>query len=198
MKLRNQIASDLHDEVGSAISSISLFAGMARMKKGKPVDELVEKIEETSHETMSNMSDIVWSIEPANDNFENVIKKMKHFGEQMSSSLNITSEFLCEPAIQRLSLDMLQRKNVYLIYKEAINNACKHSKGSLVKTILRKQDRKLNMTISDNGIGFSIAQDRLGHGIVNLETRASMIGGELSIQSSPQEGTTICLILPLS
>jgi two-component system, NarL family, sensor histidine kinase UhpB len=198
LKLRNQIASDLHDDVGSAISSISLFAGMARMKQGKAADELVEKIEETSRETMNNMSDIVWSIEPANDSFENVIKKMKHFGQQITNSLNMTFEFSCEPAIQRLSLDMLQRKNIYLIYKEAINNACKHSKGSLIKTILRKQDGNLNMTISDNGVGFDLNQDGLGHGIANLETRASTMRGKISIQSSPSEGTTICLILPLS
>jgi two-component system, NarL family, sensor histidine kinase UhpB len=198
LKLRNQIASDLHDEVGSAISSISLFAGMARMKQGKAADELVEKIEETSRETMNNMSDIVWSIEPTNDNFKNVIKKMKHFGQQMASSLNMTTEFLCEPAIQQLLLDMMQRKNIYLIYKEAINNACKHSKGSLIKTMLRKQDGNLNMTISDNGIGFNVTQDGLGHGISSLETRASVMGGKLSIKSSPSEGTTICFILPLT
>ncbi len=197
LKLRNQIASDLHDEVGSAISSISLFAGMARMKRGENTEVLVEKIEETSRETINTMSDIVWSIEPANDNFQNVLRKMKQFGEQLTASLNIDFKFIVEPGIDKLSLDMKQRKNIYLVYKEAVNNSCKHAQPTAITVTLRKNSGAIVMTVLDNGLGFDVNQKSSGYGTGSMKARTADLNGNLAIISSAETGTSITLTVPL-
>lgn len=196
LKLRNQIASDLHDEVGSAISSISLFAGMARMKQGSNTEQLVEKIEETSRETINTMSDIVWSIEPANDSFFNVLRKMKQFGEQLTASLNIDFSFTADPGIEKLSLDMKQRKNIYLVYKEAVNNSCKHARPTAITVTLRKISSALVMTIADNGKGFDVNQQSSGYGTGSMKARTADLNGQLEIKSSSETGTTVTLTVP--
>jgi two-component system, NarL family, sensor histidine kinase UhpB len=195
LKLRNQIASDLHDEVGSAISSISLFAGMARMKQGTESAGLVEKIEETSRETISTMSDIVWSIEPANDSFQNVLRKMKQFGEQLSAPLNIDFRFTAEPGIDKLLLDMRQRKNLYLVYKEAVNNACKHAHPTTIAVVLQKKFKAIVMTITDNGQGFNVSQESSGYGTGSMKARTADLNGQLEIVSSAETGTSVTLTI---
>jgi ligand-binding sensor domain-containing protein/two-component sensor histidine kinase len=196
-QMRNQIASDLHDDVGSAISSISLFAGMARMKQGKEVDELIEKIEETSRETINTMSDIVWSIEPANDNFQNVLRKMKQFGEQLAAPLNIAFRFSTDLDIEKLSLNMRQRKNIYLVYKESVSNACKHAQPTEISVTLQKNSKALVMTVNDNGRGFDANQESSGYGIGSMKARMTELNGKLEIISSTQEGSTrIVLTVP--
>jgi signal transduction histidine kinase len=193
LKLRNQIASDLHDEVGSAISSISLFAGLARMKTGKDSEDIVAKIENTSRETVDNMSDIVWSIEPANDRFDNVLRKMTFFGEQLMASLGIGFTLAYQQDMDRINFDMPKRKNIYLIYKEAINNAAKYSGATKVEVQLTKNGRQYVMEIKDNGKGFDTHNGTMGNGLRNMKRRAEEIGGSLVIESN-EGGTVVKLV----
>ncbi|MEJ0031565.1 MAG: tetratricopeptide repeat protein [Bacteroidota bacterium] len=192
LQLRNRIASDLHDEVGSAISSISLFAGMARMKSGSESSDIVAKIENTSRETVDNMSDIVWSIEPSNDRFDNVLRKMTYFGEQLMGSLGIGFTFNYEPGMEKTVFDMAKRKNIYLIYKEAINNAAKYSGAKNVNARLWKEGRQYAMEIKDDGKGFDTSSGSAGNGLRNMKRRAEEMSGSLAIESS-DKGTTITL-----
>jgi len=192
LQLRNRIASDLHDEVGSAISSISLFAGLAKMKSGKESEDIVAKIENTSRETVDNMSDIVWSIEPSNDRFDNVLRKMTYFGEQLMGSLGIKFNFAYENGIEKTTFDMAKRKNIYLIYKEAINNAAKYSNARNVNVILSKEGRQYVMEIKDDGKGFDTNSSSLGNGLRNMKRRTEEMNGTLTIESSAK-GTLITL-----
>lgn len=192
LQLRNRIASDLHDEVGSAISSISLFAGLAKMKSGKESEDIVAKIENTSRETVDNMSDIVWSIEPSNDRFDNVLKKMTYFGEQMMGSLGIKFNFAYENGVEKTTFDMAKRKNIYLIYKEAINNVAKYSGASNVNVVLTKEGRQYIMEIKDDGKGFDTNSSSPGNGLRNMKRRAEEMNGSLTIDSS-SKGTVITL-----
>jgi two-component system sensor histidine kinase UhpB len=192
LQLRNRIASDLHDEVGSAISSISLFAGMARLKSGKDSEEIVAKIENTSRETVDNMSDIVWSIEPANDHFDNVLKKMRYFGEQLTGSLGIGFNLVYEEGVDKTAFDMSKRKNIYLIFKEALNNAVKYSGAKDIHVMFTKEGRRYVMEIKDDGKGFDSRTSTLGNGLRNMKRRAEELGGSLEIDST-SAGTTITL-----
>lgn len=192
LQLRNRIASDLHDEVGSAISSISLFAGIAKMKSGSDTDEIVSKIENTSRETVNNMSDIVWSIEPANDRFDNVIKKMNYFGDHLLGELGIGFSFNYENGIEKSTFDMAKRKNIYLIYKEAINNAAKYSGAKNVSVLISKEGRQYEMEITDDGRGFDTKSSTMGNGLRNMKRRAEEMGGNLLIDST-EKGTVVTL-----
>jgi two-component system sensor histidine kinase UhpB len=191
LQLRNRIASDLHDEVGSAISSISLFAGIAKMKSNEN-DEIMAKIENTSRETVDKMGDIVWSIEPSNDRFDNVLKKMNYFGDQLMGSLGIKFNFDVENGIEKSTFDMAKRKNIYLIYKEAINNAAKYSGARNVNVALSKEGRQYEMEISDDGRGFDMTSSTMGNGLRNMKRRAKEMNGVLKIDSS-DTGTVITL-----
>ncbi len=192
--LRNKIASDLHDDIGSALSSIKMFAGLAKLNPAKAAEaKVIEKIEETSGETIENMSDIVWSINPKNDNFKLVLNKMKHFGESICSSSGISFSFLSETGIDKLMLDIEQRKNLFLIYKEAMNNAVKYSAAKNISVDLERKGRLLSMTITDNGIGIDKEGMFKGNGIGNMKQRAADINGSLKIQPGKETGTIIQL-----
>lgn len=191
LQLRNRIASDLHDEVGSAISSISLFAGIAKMKSSEN-DEIMAKIENTSRETVDKMGDIVWSIEPSNDRFDNVLKKMNYFGDQLMGELGIKFNFAVENGLEKTTFDMATRKNIYLIYKEAINNAAKYSGAKNVNVALSKEGSQYEMEIADDGRGFDMSSSTLGNGLRNMKRRAEELDGKLIINSS-EKGTVITL-----
>lgn len=191
LTLRNKIASDLHDEVGSALSSISMYAGVARLANEKTQDEFVEKIESTSRETIENMSDIVWSIQPKNDDFNNILEKMKNFGFSVVQAAGIDFSFDYAQGIEKTQLDIEQRKNFFLVYKEAINNAAKYSKATNINIRIEKKGKNLAMRIFDDGIGFNTGNDWNGNGLQNMKQRAKDIKGILNITSEPNKGTSI-------
>lgn len=194
LQLRNKIASDLHDDIGSALSSIKMFAGLAKLNPLKAAEaKVIEKIEETSGETIENMSDIVWSINPKNDDFKLVLEKMKIFGESICNSSEISFSFLNEAGIDKLILNIEQRKNLFLIYKEAINNAVKYSKAGTINAELKRKGRLLTMQIKDDGIGIETERMHSGNGIGNMKQRAGDINAVVTIDSKPGNGTTIQL-----
>jgi len=193
-KLRNKIAIDLHDEVGSSLSSISMYAGITQVNNDPKIQaEIINKIGNTSRETIENMSDIVWSIQPKNDNFQLVLNRMEHFGNQIMAAAGIDFSFNYNENIRSLSLNMEQRKNLYLIYKEALNNAAKYSKATNVVVSINKNKKNLTLLIKDNGVGFDPEGIKTGNGLNNMKERAMVIAGLFKIQSSAGTGTTIQL-----
>lgn len=189
LSLRNSIASDLHDDVGSALSSISLFAGVARLNQTMS-NESIARIEATSRETIENMSDIVWSIKPANDHFGNVLIKMKHFGESVCASAGVEFDFVHDASLEKLSFDMKERKNIYLIYKEAINNALKYAQATRVEARLSKEGKQVILMIRDNGKGFDTSSPVDGNGIKNMEQRALEMDAVFQLTSG-KGGTSV-------
>lgn len=194
-KLRTKIASDLHDEVGSSLSSISMYAGVVKMNNDNQMNEsFMEKIESTSRETIENISDIVWSIQPKNDDFKNVLNKMKNFGHDVTASKQMDFEFTVSPGLEKLNLNIEQRKNLYLIYKESINNAVKYSNAKKVSVTINKEGKKLNLAIEDNGEGMDADTVKgSGNGLQNMKQRAQDIGGTINITSHKGQGTRIQL-----
>lgn len=196
-RLRNKIASDLHDEVGSSLSSISMYAGVAGMNSDKNVNQdILTKIESTSRETIENMSDIVWSIHPKNDDFGNVLKRMQNFGLDITTPKNIRFEFNHSTGLEKVTLDVEQRKNLYLVYKEAVNNAVKYSEANLIEVNLLRQGKNISVSIKDNGKGMDLEKVlNQGNGLQNMKQRAKDINAILDIVSTIGKGTTIGLQL---
>ncbi len=193
-RLRNKIASDLHDEVGSSLSSISMYAGAARMSADQATSQgMVEKIERTSRETIGNMSDIVWSIQPKNDDFLNVMKKMESFGQGIAGAAGMQFGFSYGNGVGKIVLDIEQRKNLYLIYKEAVNNAVKHSGAARITVRIEKNGKMIWMSIRDDGAGISQAKHSNGNGLQNMAQRAGDLGGQLDVASQTGGGTIITL-----
>ncbi|HQV01515.1 MAG TPA: triple tyrosine motif-containing protein, partial [Bacteroidia bacterium] len=152
MHIRNRIASDLHDEIGSTLSSISISSTIIQNKMNghdSDVKKLLQQISINTDNMMEAMSDIVWSINTKNDRFDNIINRMRAFAIEMMEPKNCMVHFNTKNINVNTKLDLLQRKNLYLIFKEAINNAAKYAQCKNVWIAITMQGNKLIMCIKD-------------------------------------------------
>lgn len=194
LSLRNKIAIDLHDDVGSTLSSISMFSQMAQAQS-KEIIPALETIGESSRKMLDAMADIVWTIKPENDEFDKVIMRMREFAFELLGAKAIDFEFDAGNDISKINLSMESRKNLYLIFKEATNNMVKYSEANRAKFALKGEKDKFMMVISDNGKGFDASKEYRGNGLMNMKKRAVEMGAQLWIDSAPGSGTTIKLEL---
>jgi len=188
--IRNNIAADLHDDIGSTLNSISLFSEVAKKEAGKEIPAL-EQIGVSSRKIIDAMSDIVWTINPEQDSFENVITRMRSLAYLLLKAKEIEFSFKADERLNALSLPMLVRKNVYLLFKEATNNIVKYSRATYVTFQLSLENKNVKMLIRDNGAGFDTTIAPMGNGLKNMKKRAGEIGGQLLIESTETKGVNI-------
>lgn len=195
LEIRNQIAADLHDEVGSSLSSIHMLSQMANSKQENTdgsQKEILDRMSVNAKETMDKMGDIVWMIKPDETETNSLKQRIERFAYEICSSKNIEVS-LDFDEMEKVKLSMEQRKNVYLIFKEALNNAVKYSGSKRVEVMLRKEDKMLVLTVKDFGKGFDTAAFQNGNGLHNMEARAKELNGTFSIDSDSGNGTSINL-----
>ena len=188
--LRNKIASDLHDDVGSTLSSIAIFSEIAQ-EQSKDVMPLLQTIGESSRKMLEAMTDIVWTINPENDQFENIILRMRSYAYELLGAKDIGFDFTADEELVNIKLPMEARKNLFLIFKEATNNIIKYSGADKALFSLKSDRNNVSMMIRDNGIGFDLNKPTVGNGLKNMQKRAKEVGGKLLIESLPGQGTTI-------
>ncbi|MBE7173188.1 MAG: histidine kinase [Williamsia sp.] len=204
--IRNRIAQDLHDNLGSTLSSISVYSEVAKIyqqqEKEDQLRQTLEKIGETSNDMILEMSDIVWAINPKNDTMANIIQRMESFARPLLQSKEIQFLFHYDPPVTGLFLQMETRKNFYLIFKEAINNALKYAGATCIEVSIRKHHQYLELTIKDNGAGFDVyavqhaaPASLSGNGLQNMRMRAAEIGAVYELESRQGEGTTVLLLV---
>lgn len=196
-RMRNTIARDLHDDIGSTLSSINIISQMA-LKEANGSSSHFQRIAQHSSSMMESMSDIVWSINPNNDSLEQVISKMKEFTAEILDPLDINYTFSGEENLDAFKLDVSMRKNLFLIFKEAINNSAKYSSATSITIHFKKENNAIQITITDNGKGFDIISSTAGNGLRNMKERADTIHGKLEVKSSPGAGTEVLLTLPIT
>jgi two-component system, NarL family, sensor histidine kinase UhpB len=195
LELRNQIAADLHDEVGSSLSSIHMLSQMANTNlENDRQKNILDKVSTNAKETMDRMSDIVWMIKPGETEAGSLQQRMERFAYEICSSRNIQLQIQVAE-IEKLKLSMEQRKNIYLIFKEAVNNAVKYSGTQKIEATAFVQNRQLALTVKDFGKGLDRGVIKKGNGLDNMQHRAKELGGELIIDSSVNEYTTVKLSL---
>lgn len=199
-KLRSKIARDLHDEIGSTLTGINILSKVA-MQEG--LDEAtmkgyLQKIKDNSGNIMERMSDIIWAINPVNDSFDKIILRMKEFTAEMLEPAGINYYFNEEGLLDQARLNLEQRKDIYLVFKEALNNAVKYSNATEVNIVLRGGADGLKMIIMDNGDGFDTRTAYPGNGIKNMQGRAAGMSAVLSVDSIKGTGTTIALEVPIT
>lgn len=202
--VRARISRDLHDDMGSTLQSISVMSEIARMKTQSTSPEsipIIEKIGSASRDMVEKMNDIVWAVNPKNDNFENIILHMRAFGGELLAGKDIALHFKADSGLNSIVLTMEKRKSFFLVYKEALNNAYKYSGAKNVKVEISKSNHSLKLIVEDDGVGFNMNEDRLktgGNGLKNMNTRAAELNGNISITSEPGRGTTVSLAVKLS
>jgi len=198
--MRNQIAADLHDEIGSNLSTIYLQSRMI-MKSAKLDNDSKEQLKDIANIasiTTDIIRDIVWFINPFHDKSEDLLIRMKELASKMLINLNysFTSRRNNERIFDMLP-DLNKRRHVYLIFKETLNNIIKHSDANEANILLSAEDKKFIMIVSDNGKGFNEEEIILGEGLKNLRNRASQAGAQILIESNGGKGTKIILEIPI-
>lgn len=197
-RLRARISTDLHDDTGSTLSSISILSDMALQEeeaRATPLTPMLKEIRDNSLSLLEKMDDIVWSINPRNDTLESLMLRVKRFAAQLFEARGIEYEIDIEPEIRHLRLLMDDRQNLYLIMKEAINNLVKYAGAQKAQIRARYLRHHLVVEIRDDGSGFLPETMATGNGIINMRNRAAGMNADLQIQSKPGEGTTVILSL---
>jgi ligand-binding sensor domain-containing protein/signal transduction histidine kinase len=207
---RLRISRELHDDIGSTLGSISIYSEVAkkRTQKNEDTDEVLSKIGLVSRELIDKMSDIVWSLNPNHESFEQLQNRMMTFAGMILPPRNILYDFIADEELKKLQLTGEQRKNIFLIFKEALYNVLKYAdcKSAGITLTLQKDD--LIMIIQDDGKGFDVSQITAnkivssgeylgGNGIKNMNARANDMEAKLCISSKINEGTTVQLTLHL-
>ena len=194
-RLRVQIASDLHDDIGSALTRIAVHSEIIQTtKEEEKVSRSSQKIGSMSREIITTLSDVVWSIDSRNDTVGDLIDRMRDFLETVFPAGSIHIDFQTKGLHFDQKVEQSLRQNIYLIFKEAVNNAAKHSGADEIRIKMINGDGKFNMVIADNGAGINEEEKQKGHhGIENMELRAKRINGELIIENL-EKGTSVKLI----
>ena len=199
-KIRNRIATDLHDDMGSTLSSIRIFSDVAKKQIEEVKPETVQLLDRISNNATSlseNMQDIIWTIRSDNDTLEDLVSRMREFGLRVCDAKHIRFNIHVSQSFKASKLSLEQRRNLYLIFREALNNAVKYAESTQIDLILNLKSRFLKMEINDNGKGFDPVAIKRGNGLNNLEKRAKEIGGQIDIKSQPGKGTCINLMMVL-
>lgn len=199
--VRNRIASDLHDEVGSSLSAITIGSQLAKQLgngEDQRMQALLSRIGETSSKSLRSMSDIVWAIDPKNDQGEALVKRMRRIANELLESKGVEVSFRVIGGVEELKLPMNARKELLLIYKEAVHNASKYAEAQSVVIDLSYAHSRLSLMVKDDGMGFDVALHPDGHGLGSMQRRATTLGTVLHLLSAPGSGTEVAVQLDLA
>ncbi|MET0634841.1 MAG: two-component regulator propeller domain-containing protein [Chitinophagaceae bacterium] len=198
-EMRNRISQDLHDEIGASVSGINLISQMAAEKldnnRAEEASVYLLKIKNYTQDIIEKLSDMVWIFNPQNDSIEKLLLRLKSFSIPIALSKNIQMHFVTGKEIEKSNLSIGQRKAIYLISKEALNNSFKYSRCGNIYYTLGTNGAKWRLRIQDDGKGFLVSSPVEGNGIRNMRTRAEEVKAVIIIDAEPGKGTTIELEL---
>jgi signal transduction histidine kinase/ligand-binding sensor domain-containing protein len=199
-RLRTRIAADLHDDLGSTVSRMTILSEVARRQVEATHAEaahVLEQIGTSARELLDTTGDIVWAIDPRRDDGASLAARVREFGASLLEPRGIAWDFQASPEAEALALDPEQRRQVLLIFKEALHNIARHSRCTAARVTIASRDGRLRAEVRDDGCGFSEPPEGSGHGLGSMRARAGQLGGELRVHSRPGAGTVLSLDLPL-
>jgi PAS domain S-box-containing protein len=209
-RVRTRIAADLHDDIGSSLTKIVILSDVAQQKaseNGSQKSESLSAISDISNELVEAMSDIVWAINPRKDRLSELSHRMRRFASDMFTARNIKFQFRAAHSDDDLQLGANVRREVFLIFKESVNNVVKHSHCTEATAQFSIEDGRLTLQIKDNGQGFKPAAlndpengvpVRGGNGLPSMRQRATELGGEFKVTTAEGQGTTVWLSVPIA
>ena len=195
-RVRTRIATDLHDDIGSSLTQIAVMSEAAqRARDDAQAKEPLARIAELSRELIDNFSDIVWAINPQRDTLGDLTHRMRRFASDIFTSSGVPFVFRAPAEGIGISLPADFRREMFLVFKESVNNIARHSGCSSAEVVLELDGSRLTLTVSDNGVGFEKTQNGTepGHGLASMAERARRLGGDLTISSSPGAGARVTL-----
>ena len=191
--MRTHIATDLHDDIGANLTRIALLSEVAKRTKG---DGPLEAIATIARESVGAMSDIVWAVNPKRETLRDLTRRMRQHADELFTQRGIQLRFT-GPAddTRRLSMDV--RRDVLLVFKEAVNNAARHAGCTAVDISLRVDQGQLALAIVDDGVGFDSTGESEGNGLASMQRRAARLRGTLRVERHSPSGTLVSLSVPL-
>jgi signal transduction histidine kinase len=197
-RVRTRIATDLHDDIGSNLTRIALMSEVLNQQGGNgSTAQMLPSIANIARESVASMNDIVWAISPEHDRVLDLTRRMRQHAEEVFTIRDIDLTFESGSSDSELKLPVGVRRDVLLIFKEAVNNAARHSECTRVEIDFECTNSCLSLRIADNGSGFEEKTKTDGHGLTSMARRADSLGGTLAIRSAVGEGTTVDFTLPL-
>ena len=188
--LRLRIAADLHDEVGSNLSAISLLSRKVQKCGSAPEGrEDLAAINRLAARTANSIREIVWFINPEYDTLQDLALHMEEAAKTMLGGVDC--QFQSTQAHYARSLPLHLRQDLFLLFKEAVTNVAKHAQASRVEINIAERDHTWQLSVHDNGVGFQPGATTSGNGLKNIRLRAARLGGTLDIRSQPGGGTTV-------
>jgi signal transduction histidine kinase len=199
---RGRIAQDLHDDLGSSLTRISLLSGLLRADKDNPdqVEAHAIRLSQSADQTVRALEEIVWAVRPGSDSLQSLVDYITHFASELFESTPTRCRLDLPHDLPALPLPPDFRHNIFLIVKEALTNTLKHASAKEVHVQAKISANLLEICIQDDGTGFVPATPKAEgkqHGLKNMQRRAEDMGGKLTWQCSPGKGTTIQLAVRL-
>jgi signal transduction histidine kinase len=197
---RTRVAQDLHDELGATLTEVTMLSSLARTTP-LPVENkehYLEQISRVSRSLVTTLDEIVWAINPKYDTVDSLASYYSLFAQRLLNLAGMSCRLQVAESFPEIPLDSRLRHGAFLAFKEALNNAIRHSGASEVLIALNAAAGWLNITVADNGRGFDSTAGLPGSdGLTNMRQRMEKLGGQCRITSQPGSGTTIQFRLPL-
>ncbi|MCX6895300.1 MAG: sensor histidine kinase, partial [Verrucomicrobia bacterium] len=194
---RARIARDIHDDLGTSLTRISMLSASA----GRPDD--LREISGIARNMTLAMDEIVWAVAPENDSLDSLANYLSGYAQELLSSAGIRCRLDLPVELPAWNLSAEWRHNVFLAFKEALNNILKHANATEVQIKLAVESSRFELSLTDNGKGFETSPPgnqspaaRVGHGLTNMPKRLEKLGGKCAIESAAGKGTTVRLTVP--
>ncbi len=200
LTIRNDISRNLHDDIGASLSNINILNELTRRNLSDPekASGYLAKAGDDIQRISESLSDIVWNINPQYDDLDNLFVRMRRYAADMFDGRNIQAKLLFPPETNKLTMPMAQRRDFYLVFKEAVNNLVKYSKATEALVEVRYLEKEVVLLVKDNGKGFDPSTRGTGNGLQNMRQRAEKWNGQLQVESTPGKGSTVTLTMEVA
>jgi ligand-binding sensor domain-containing protein/signal transduction histidine kinase len=203
IRIRQQTAEDFHDELGNKLTRITVLSEILGTKMDQDQNDqkkLLEQIRQNASSLYNGTKDILWALDPKSDNLFEILNHIRDFGNELFLDTAIEFEFNgIEESLNKVKLPMEYSRNIPMIFKELLNNTLKHAHATrVIINVDRMQKDELQITLSDNGCGFTKNGSFKGQGINNIITRTKRIGGDIDINSEKGRGTFVELTVRIN
>ncbi|MGG9962063.1 ATP-binding protein [Ferruginibacter sp. SUN106] len=190
--IRKNIATDLHDDLGSTLNSVKVFTNLAI--SGVKQEESLQQVKDNLTEATMSLRDMIWVLDDSLDTVDELITRLKQFAIPVASASNIEAVIKADSEVNSRQLTKEEKRNLFLICKEAINNSIKYSGAGQIDVGITASGKKIKIVVADNGNGFNVDEVKKGYGLKNMQYRAGQIKYKVALTSSPGKGTQINIL----
>ncbi len=188
-EIRKNIATDLHDDLGSTLNSVKVFTNLAI--SGVKQEESLQQIKDNLTEATMSLRDMIWVLDDSLDTVDELVTRLKQFALPVAAASNMEADINADNGVNGIKLTKEEKRNLFLVCKEAINNSIKYSNGTQINVFINPAGKRVQIAVSDNGKGFNTDEVKKGYGLKNMQYRAEQIRYKILLTSSLGKGTQV-------